>query len=103
MNLLKDRAKRIFSYPPDLEKMKVLVVDDNSIAREILSDILESFSFRVTLCPSGDESLAELVQAQNSNDPFKLVVMDWKMPGRDGIETAESIRNHPDIPTVPKY
>lgn len=102
MNLLKDRAKRIFSYPPDLEKMKVLVVDDNSIAREILSDILESFSFRVTLCPSGDESLAELVQAQNSNDPFKLVVMDWKMPGRDGIETAESIRNHPDIPTVPK-
>ena len=43
--------------------MKVLVVDDNSTSREIFQDMLESFSFDVTLAASGKEGLVEIEKA----------------------------------------
>jgi len=77
--------------PSDLRSMRVLVVDDNATSREILQEMLQSFSFEVSLATSGEESLNELDKAYNER-PFELIVMDWKMPGMDGIETARSIR-----------
>ena len=49
---------------PDLRGMKVLVVDDNATSRKILQDMLESFSFEVTLAASGEEGLSELESAE---------------------------------------
>ena len=71
--------------------MRVLVVDDNAASREILKGALESFTFQVTTVASGEEAIAELL-TNNSNDkgasPYELVLMDWKMPGMNGIETT---------------
>ena len=54
--------------------------------------------------PSGEEAIAELL-TNNSNDkgtsPYELVLMDWKMPGMNGIETTNKIKNNPDIPHLP--
>ena len=47
--------------------MKVLVVDDNATSREILQDMLESFSFEVTLAASGKEGLEEIARATRRN------------------------------------
>ena len=74
---------------PDLRGMPVLVVDDNPTALEILQTYLESLSFRVTTADSGEAALALFEEA---NEHFDLVMMDWLMPGFDGMETAEKIK-----------
>ena len=79
--------------PPDLKGLRVLVVDDNPTSREILQEMLESFTFTVTQAASGEEGFAEFVHREGGR-PYQLVVMDWKMPGMDGIETARRIKAH---------
>jgi two-component system sensor histidine kinase/response regulator len=96
----KEKAKRRFATSPEMRGMKVLVVDDNSTSREIFNDMLESFAFDVTLAASGQEGLAELESA-SGDKPIELVIMDWKMPGLDGIETARRIKEHPTLKHIP--
>jgi two-component system, sensor histidine kinase and response regulator len=87
--------------PPDLRGLKTLVVDDNSTSREILQGMLESFSFEVSLAASGEEGLAEFEKFIGSQG-YDLVVMDWKMPGIDGIETARRIKTLPGLTRMPR-
>ena len=79
----------------DLRGMKVLVVDDNETSRMVLSEALENFSFEVRAVESGERAIGEL--KANLNDPFELVLMDWRMPGMDGIETANLINKDKEI------
>ena len=85
----------------DLRGMRVLVVDDNASSREILQTLLESMSFEVSVAASAQEGIAEL-EREAKIRPHKLVVMDWKMPGMDGIKASAVIRHHPGIPQIPK-
>jgi CheY-like chemotaxis protein len=80
--------------------MKVLVVDDSATSRNILKDILETFSFDVTLAASGEEGLEEIEKADREQ-PYGLVLMDWKMPGLDGIETSRRIKDNRDLSKIP--
>ena len=75
----------------DLKGLKVLAVDDVASTREMLQATLDSFSFRTTCVDSGSKAI-ETIKNAPSNDPFKLVVMDWRMPGMDGIEATMKIR-----------
>jgi len=97
------REETIFPHtpPPDLRGLKTLVVDDNSTSREILQGMLESFSFEVSLAASGEEGLAEFEKSVSSRG-YDLVVMDWKMSGIDGIETARRIKNLPGMGRMPR-
>ena len=94
----KDQSR--FSPSPDLRGMKVLIVDDNATSREILEGILTSFSFKPTLASSGEEGLAELVGA-DADDPYELVIMDYRMPGMNGIEAARSIKGNTQLRRIP--
>ncbi|MCP4622125.1 MAG: response regulator [bacterium] len=96
----KEKAKKHFAPTPDLHNMKVLVVDDNVTSREILQNILESFSFEVTLAASGEEGISELENADRDK-PFELVIMDWKMPEMDGIQASVNIKSHPNLSKIP--
>ncbi|MGD8271147.1 MAG: response regulator [Desulfobacterales bacterium] len=96
----KEKAKKIFSPSKDLRGMKALVVDDNATSREILKDLLESFTFEVTVAASGPEGIAALESA-DKNKPFELVLMDWKMPGMDGIDASKRIKNHRRLSKIP--
>jgi CheY-like chemotaxis protein/HPt (histidine-containing phosphotransfer) domain-containing protein len=80
--------------------MKVLVVDDNATSRSILQEMLESFSFEVSLAASGKEGITEL-EAASKDKPFELVIMDWKMPGMDGIEASKRIKHHKGLSKIP--
>ncbi len=85
----------------DLRGMRVLVVDDNASSREILQSLLETMSFEVTVAASAEEGIAELEKEANTR-PYGLILMDWKMPGMDGIKATELIKSHPSLPQKPK-
>ncbi|MBF0471376.1 MAG: response regulator, partial [Gammaproteobacteria bacterium] len=84
----------------DLEGLKILLVDDIPNARQILRSILTSFSIRVTCADSGPSALSLLQQAPD-DDPFRLVLMDWKMPVMDGLEASQRIMAMEDRPHTP--
>ncbi|MCP4293301.1 MAG: response regulator, partial [bacterium] len=63
-------------------------------------DILESFTFEVTLAASAEEGLEE-IQRADTDQPYELVLMDWKMPGLDGLEASEHINNHQTLGKIP--
>jgi len=86
---------------PGLAAVRVLVVDDNASAREILSDMLTQFAIRTECVSSGNDALRELLAA-DSQDPYGLVLMDWQMPGMDGLETSRVIKRGSGLRNVPK-
>jgi len=95
-------ASRQFALPPGLEAIRVLVVDDNEIARETLEDELAAMRFRVTTVASGRTAIAELVRAHEAEEhPYDLVLLDWKMPEMDGLETARRIKSDLHLPKPP--
>ncbi|MBF0543595.1 MAG: response regulator [Candidatus Riflebacteria bacterium] len=81
-------------FPTTLQGMRVLVVDDNPSCREILKSQLESFSLNVNAVSSGSEAIEELKKFSSSAEesPYKLVLLDWRMPELDGFETLKVIR-----------
>jgi signal transduction histidine kinase/CheY-like chemotaxis protein len=96
----KEKAKKRFKPASEMRGMKVLVVDDNATSRSIFQEMLESFSFEVSLAASGEEGITEL-EAASKDKPFELVIMDWKMPGMDGIEASKRIKDHKGLSKIP--
>ncbi len=86
--------------PERLQDLSVLVVDDNSAAREILVDTLSGITRRVDAVASGPEAVASVVQHAES-DPYDLVLMDWRMPGMDGLQATQIIRQNSQIAQQP--
>ncbi|OAJ94474.1 response regulator [Vibrio bivalvicida] len=79
------------TLPVELGRLKVLIVDDNASARIIVEDILESLTFDAHSVNNADDALNELKQAIGNNQPYDLLVTDWQMPGKDGIDLLEMI------------
>jgi len=78
--------------PDELNHLRVLIVDDNPAARRILAGHCAAWSLRADEVGSGEEALAAVRQAAADGVPYKLVLMDWSMPGMDGIEAARRIK-----------
>ncbi|HSW05084.1 response regulator [Aquabacterium sp.] len=70
---------------------RALVVDDNAAARELLDEMLSSLGVRADAAADGSQALAKLTREQTAGRPYDLVLLDWKMPGMDGIECARRI------------
>ncbi|OYT92888.1 MAG: hypothetical protein CFE43_06330 [Burkholderiales bacterium PBB3] len=75
---------------PDLRGKRILVVDDNEHARTVMHGMLEHMGFEVTSVPSGESALASL--AAKDAQPFAVVLLDWQMPGINGLQTAQRIQ-----------
>jgi PAS domain S-box-containing protein len=86
----------------ELRGTRVLVVDDNASAREILSNMMRSFGLETDTAIDGRLALAKIRDAQSARVPYRLVLMDWKMPEMDGIETLAKLgeMNLPEPPAV---
>ncbi|RQO60605.1 hypothetical protein DBR47_09700 [Paucibacter sp. KBW04] len=78
---------------PQFEGKKALVVDDNDVARLALCQMLLELGFIPQEAASGDEALAALENRRLQRPD--LVVMDWQMPGLDGLQTAARLRLPP--------
>ena len=77
--------------PPALNLKRALVIDDQPTSLAILSDLLERWHFAVTGAQSGEEGLRLFHDARERNEPFDLLLLDWKMPGMSGIDVARRI------------
>ena len=73
-----------------------MVVEDNPTNQLIFSRILDNWGMKVTLASSGPEALSIL----NAEPPFALILLDYQMPGMDGIELAQQIRSNPRFATA---
>ncbi|WP_354625281.1 response regulator [Psychromonas sp. MME2] len=84
----------------ELGALRVLIVDDNVTSQEILSGMLVSFGLRVEQAYSGQQAL-DMITKNSAKEPYNLVIMDWKMPNMDGIETTRIMQLNKDINEVP--
>lgn len=81
--------------------MKVLVVDDKPEAREFIIGILMHYAVNIQSTSSGQLAIKALKKADKENSAFDLVLLDWKMPGLDGLETVKMIRLDKNLKQVP--
>jgi PAS domain S-box-containing protein len=76
----------------ELLGLRVLVVDDNASAREILSTMARSFGLEVDVADNGQSALRTMVEAERKALPYDLVLLDWRMPVMDGVETLRRMQ-----------
>ncbi|MBR6872280.1 MAG: response regulator [Ruminococcus sp.] len=76
----------------DIKDMRVLVVDDEEVAAEHARIVLDEAGIMADTCLSGTEALHMLEIQHLKQQPYNLVLLDWKMPNMDGIECAKEIR-----------
>ncbi|WP_367849852.1 response regulator [Rhodoferax sp. WC2427] len=83
------------SNMPALHGLRVLLVDDTAVAREILQRLVASLGMETALAADGPDALRQVAQRLAQGRPFDLVLMDWKMPLMDGLDcTLELQRQH---------
>ena len=78
-----------------LAGQRLLIVDDSATSRRALEMALGQSGMRVTTAESAGAALAALHQAGHDDDPFVVAVVDFEMPGTDGLELARSIMEDP--------
>ena len=78
--------------PPQFQGLRVLVVDDNPSAREIFVSMLTALGFDARAVFGGVLAIGAVAQARTEGRPYGLVLMDWKMPGMNGLDTLAGIR-----------
>lgn len=81
----------------DLSDLKVLIVDDNKTNRTIYERQLKSWGASSSLCELGEEAIAELEAAKKDGKPYDLVLLDFMMPGMDGLDVAKFVLNKPEL------
>jgi len=97
---LGEAGERKGVVPESLNGARVLVVDDNPSAREILADRLAMLPFVVDQVASGEEAIAAVRQATAST-PYRIVFMDWRMPGMSGVAAARAIKSLDGVEPAP--
>ncbi|MCF8086072.1 MAG: response regulator [Desulfohalobiaceae bacterium] len=89
------------NVPEGISNLRALIVDDNETAREVLSSMLSSWKMEVESVESGHAAITRLKEAARQGAPFDVLLLDWIMPGIDGIETARRIKADPDLAHLP--
>jgi signal transduction histidine kinase/DNA-binding response OmpR family regulator/HPt (histidine-containing phosphotransfer) domain-containing protein len=91
------RSSQVLSRPTQarLDGRRVLLADDAPEAREVLAAMLRSLGLYVDAVDSGTAALARIAAADQAGEPYELVVLDWRMPGMDGMETARQLQAMP--------
>ena len=84
-----------------LRALRILVADDNPASRDIIQELLNRWKLTGDLVSSGPEALALLEREAVAGRPYDLVLLDWKMPGMDGLQTVRAMRNSTRLALMP--
>lgn len=94
--------RQTVSVAPNLEGRKALIVDDSPSARQIFANMLLDMGFVVSQADNGAEGYERVKQADESGTPFDLVLIDWRMPGMNGVETTRTLQNDESLSSPPR-
>ncbi|MCI5223260.1 MAG: response regulator, partial [Candidatus Electrothrix sp. AR4] len=86
---------------PQIHGMRALIVDDNSVAIDILEKILVDFGIQTTTTNSAKETLNILQNQHGREGVFELLFLDWKMPEMNGIEVMEELQQRLGLESMP--
>ncbi len=75
-----------------LRDLRILVADDDEDSCVGTCEILESIGMKARWVSDGDAAVRAVQEACDAGDNFAAVILDWKMPGKDGVDTAREIR-----------
>ena len=81
----------------NLIDLPVLIVDDNATNCRILEEILTKWAMRPKSVDSGLLALDTLYKARAAGEPYAVVILDVHMPGMDGFEVAQKIKQNPNL------
>ncbi len=86
---------------PDLGGLRILVVDDNPVNREVLKRQLESLGLVVHCAEAAQQGMRLLQEAVKQDTAYSAALLDQHMPNTDGLELALDIRAQPDLKDLP--
>ncbi len=88
-----DKSNPYLQVPCAHDPCRALIVDDQSVARKILREILESWQFEVTEAEDGDVAVQMVDQALTDGHLYDLILMDWEMPRMNGLTALHRIQD----------
>ena len=80
--------------PAQLSQLDVLIADDNEVASEAIAIATRLMGWNTTVVGSGEAAIDSVRIRHEKNNTFDVLLIDWKMPGMDGVETATAIREN---------
>jgi len=88
-------TRRYLTVPAGIQDVRALIIEDNPSSQELLHTLFSSYGMACEVVESGEQGLT-LLEGSNtdseSSQTFNLVVLDWLLPGIDGLETAQQVR-----------
>src|SRR5690606_3697689 len=72
-----------------LQNTRILAIDDNLSTREMLYEMLSAYGMQVKVCRTAEQGLALLNAAAEAEQPYQVALVDWRLPGMDGIEFCQ--------------
>lgn len=93
-----DSAKNL---PHEMHGMRALIVDDNEISRDILVSHLSAWGFEIGVATCGADGLKELADAVDRGEPYDFALLDYRMPGMNGVEVGRQIRGASALSRLP--
>ncbi|MBI4986579.1 MAG: response regulator, partial [Rhodocyclales bacterium] len=90
--LQREATPRRMVRADELVGVRALIVDDNAAAREILAAMTQAYGLEVAVAADGAQALAMADAARSAGRGYDLVLMDWRMPGMDGLECLRYMR-----------
>ncbi len=98
---LADALERRRAVPAVIDGMRVLVVDDNPVARQVLADSLTVLPVRIELAADAGEAL-DMIRAADGTQPYGVVFTDLHMPGMDGIDLIDAVKDDEALAAPPR-
>ncbi|MDG1751643.1 MAG: response regulator, partial [Thalassotalea sp.] len=96
-----EQSELIKSNSVMIEGINVLVVDDNALCLSVIVDLLEQFGCKISTADNATTALELIDNALLVEQPFDLVITDWRMPKMDGIELAHAINQNIQQQSLP--
>ena len=89
------RAAPLLARSERVAGQRLLVVDDNANARQVLAEMLQRLGFEVQTVNNAQAALAAVAEADQRQQAFDVVMLDWQMPDMDGVEAGLRLRQMP--------
>ncbi|WP_425408632.1 response regulator [Hyphococcus sp.] len=83
------------------EGVRLLAVDDNPVNRRVLEELIAGWGFRSTIVGDPVRAMAALEKSVSENDPYHAALLDFQMPGEDGLSLGIRMKNHPNFASLP--